>query len=160
MKSTVIALLATTSQAAVAPAGTSALAGGNLDEAGYMWLTDVLPDAGYTECDVDADCNVSPATGNSCAAFMIGDAQADQGYCIGTPDCGDDKLAAIWNDGTADETSAETYSMECNDATTDATGEAMDIMDFMYWDAWTSGLSACTADADCTVTGTTCGDAT
>merc|ERR1719174_358177 len=153
MKSTVIALLATTAQAQ-APAGTALIAGGSLDADGYTWLTETLPAVGLVECDVDADCNNAAENieGNSCAAVVMSDgAYADQGYCIGDTDCGDSKEDAV-NVSAAGvaTTSDETYGFECNDATTDATGEALDIMDFMYWDAWTAALTACTADADCT----------
>jgi len=92
---------------------------------------------------------------------MSDGAYADQGYCFETTSCGDSKNDAVnvSSTGVATE-SAETYGIECNDATTDATGEALDIMDFMYWDSWTSALSACTADADCTASGSACGDVT
>jgi len=64
--------------------------------------------------------------------------------------------------------SVDTYSFACN-ANTDADLMALDINDAFYWDYWMQGAStdtksvtraACTADADCTGSGDTCGTIT
>merc|ERR1711990_1377616 len=56
--------------------------------------------------------------------------------------------------------SAETVSYWCNDATTEATGEDLDILDAYMWDFWTGDLTGCETDADCTASGQVCGDNT
>jgi len=45
----------------------------------------------------------------------------------------------------------------CNPFDTSAAGEDLDIADAIYWNKWTSDLTTCTTDADCTASGFVCG---
>lgn len=63
----------------------------------------------------------------------------------------------IENEG---EESEDTYTGFCNDAETEATGEDLDVADYLYWNNWVNdSLTSCEIDADCTASGQVCGTA-
>jgi len=156
MKTTVIALLAATAEAQPAD-GTAVIDCGNCDEAAYAFY-DAYYWASGSSCWTDSTCSGT----DRCAILEVGghgEAQMD-GYCQEESVCEGDGF-----EDTAIADSTLTYSIFCNDATTDATGETFDdIADYVYWRHWVwSGDSgevmvACTTSADCTHDGYACGD--
>merc|ERR1712176_686858 len=61
--------------------------------------------------------------------------------------------------GETMETSDETYTIECNDATTVAEGKDLDIINYVYWDYYFDFRTECTTDDDCD-SATACGTMT